>query len=135
MFDNEIINFKITIQNLILDAITGYLTVINYEKSLEATKKNFEVVSKALYEVKTKFDLGVSTLHELQISESSFAIASSKLFAAEQNFQLSKKSFNRIVGLKPINVALDLKKEWLGHKYHVLRRNCHHFSQELAVLG
>ncbi len=37
LFDNEVINFKIIIQDLILDAITGYLTVINYEKSLEAT--------------------------------------------------------------------------------------------------
>ena len=33
LFDKEIINFKISIQDLILSAINGYLTVINYEKS------------------------------------------------------------------------------------------------------
>ena len=47
LFDNELINFKVTIQDLILDAIEGYLSVIYYEKSLEANQKNFESVSKS----------------------------------------------------------------------------------------
>ena len=46
LYNNELVNFESTIENLILDAIEGYLTVINYEKSLEATKKNFDVVIK-----------------------------------------------------------------------------------------
>ena len=104
LFDNEVINFKIIIQNLILDAITGYLTVINYEKSLEATEKNFESVSKALEVTKTKFEFGSSTLYELQRAESSSAIASVNLFEAKQNVEIGKKSFHRIVGLKPINL-------------------------------
>ena len=104
LYDNEIINFKIIIQNLILDAITGYLTVINYEKSLEETKKNFESVSKALEETKTKYNLGSSTLYELQSAESSFAIANANLFSAEQHVDISKKSFERIVGLKAIDL-------------------------------
>ena len=47
---------KSIIENLILDAVEGYLTVINYEKSLEATKKNYDAVLKAIEEIKTKFD-------------------------------------------------------------------------------
>ncbi len=104
LFDNEVINFKIIIQDLILDAITGYLTVINYEKSLEATEKNFESVSKALEITKTKFDLGSSTLYDLQKAESFSAIASANLFAAEQNVEISKKSFQTIAGLEPVNL-------------------------------
>ena len=104
LFDNEVINFKIIIQNLILDAITGYLTVINYEKSLEATEKNFDFVSKALEITKTKFDIGSSTLYELQSAESSSAIASTNLFSANQNVEISKKSFQRIVSLQPVNL-------------------------------
>ena len=42
LFDNELINFKVTIQDLILDAIEGYLSVIYYERSLEANQKNFD---------------------------------------------------------------------------------------------
>jgi len=104
LFDDEVINFKIIIQELILDAITGYLTVINYEKSLEATEKNFDSVAKALDITKTKFELGSSTLYDLQTAESSSAIASVNLFTAKQNVEIGKKSFERISGLKPVNL-------------------------------
>ena len=104
LYNNELINFESTIENLILDAIEGYLTVINYEKSLEATKKNYDAVLKAIEEIKTKFDLGSATLYELQESEASFAIAKTNLFAAEQNLLISKKTFNRIVGLNAVNL-------------------------------
>ena len=80
------------------------MTVINYEKSLEVTEKNFDIVSKSLEITKTKFELGSSTLYELQRAESSSAIASANLFAAKQNVEIGKKSFQRIAGLKPINL-------------------------------
>ena len=104
LYNNELVNFESTIENLILDAIEGYLTVINYEKSLEAKKKNYDAVLKAIEEIQTKFDLGSATLYELQESEASFAIAKTNLFAAEQNLLISKKTFNRIVGLNAINL-------------------------------
>ncbi len=104
LFNDEVIQFKITLQNLILEAIEGYLTVINYEKSLESNQKNYDSVSKAFEETKTRFDLGSATLYDLQNAEASFAIASSNLFASEQNVQISNKSFKRIVGLQAINL-------------------------------
>ena len=104
LFNDEVIQFKITLQSLILEAIEGYLTVINYEKSLEANQKNYDSVSKAFEETKTRFDLGSATLYDLQNAEASFAIASSNLFAAEQNVQISNKIFKRIVGLQAINL-------------------------------
>ncbi|PPR45177.1 MAG: Outer membrane protein TolC [Alphaproteobacteria bacterium MarineAlpha5_Bin7] len=104
LYNNEVINFQITIQDLVLDAITGYLTVLNYEKTLESTKKNFEFVSKALEETKTKYDLGSSTLYELQNAESLFAIAKANLFSAEQNYIISKKTFKRISSLEALNL-------------------------------
>jgi len=104
LFNDEVIQFKITLQSLILEAIDGYLTVINYEKSLEANQKNYDSVSKAFEETKTRFDIGSATLYDLQNAEASFAIASSNLFAAEQNVQISNKSFKRVVGLQAINL-------------------------------
>ena len=104
LFNDEVIQFKITLQSLILEAIEGYLTVINYEKSLEANQKNYDSVSKAFEETKTRFDIGSATLYELQNAEASFATASSNLFAAEQNVQISNKSFKRVVGLQAINL-------------------------------
>ena len=112
LFEKEIINFKISIQNLILSAIDGYLTVINYEKSLEASNKNYDSVTRFLDETKTKFDLGSATLYDLQNAESAFAIAETNLFIAQQNYDVSKITFNRIVGLKPISLedVVDLNK-------------------------
>ena len=104
LFNSELIKFKSTIQELILDAINGYLTVINNEKSFEVTQKNYDSVSKAYDETKTRFDLGSATLYDIQNAEASFAIAKTNLFASEQNLNISKKTFNRIVGLKPINL-------------------------------
>ena len=104
LYNNEVINFQITIQDLVLDAIIGYLTVLNYEKTLKSTKKNFEFVSKALEETKTKYDLGSSTLYELQNAESLYAIANANLFSAEQNYEISKKTFKRISSLEAINL-------------------------------
>lgn len=104
LFDKEVINFKVTIQNLILSAIDGYLTVINYEKSLVASNKNFDSVSRFLDETKTKFNLGSATLYELQDAESAHAIAETNLFISQQNYDVSKIIFSRIVGLEAINL-------------------------------
>ena len=104
LFDDELINFKSTIQDLILDAIEGYLIVINYEKSLEATKKNYDSVLKGFEETKTRFDLGSATLYDFQEAQASFATVSTNLFAAEKNFEISKKSFHQIVRLKAIDL-------------------------------
>lgn len=109
LFNNEIILFKSKIQDLILDAINGYLTVINYQKSLEANKKNYDSVSQALEETKTRFNLGSATLYDLQNSEASFALASTNLFSAEQSLLISKKSFKKIVGISPVNLEDILK--------------------------
>ena len=54
LLDNEILNFQIMVEDLILDAITGYLTVLNYKTSLQTTKKNFESVTKVLEETNNK---------------------------------------------------------------------------------
>ena len=114
LYDNEILYFKNTIQNLVLSAIEGYLLVINYKKSLEANKKNFDSVLQVLEEMKTLYDLGSATLYELQNAESTFAIAQTYLFTAEQNFKISQKTFNRIVGQKPLNLeeVIDFDEEF-----------------------
>ncbi len=133
LFDKEIINFKISIQNLILSAIEGYLTVINYEKSLEASNKNFDSVSRFLDETKTKFNLGSATLYDLQNAESAYAIAETNLFIAQQNYDVSKITFNRIVGLKPINLedVVDLNKKL---NLNVFIQNVENKNYSLALL-
>ena len=113
LYDNEIIYFKKTIQDLILTAINGYLTVISYEKSLDANKKNFDSVSRFLEETNTRFDLGSATLYDLQNAESAYALAETSLFTAQQNYDVSKIIFKRIVGLEAFNLeeVVDFSKD------------------------
>ncbi len=113
LYDNEVINFQKTIQDLILSAINGYLTVINYNKSLIANQKNFDSVSRFLEETKTRFNLGSATLYDLQNAESAYAIAETNLFAAQNNYDVSKITFKNIVGLNPVNLeeVVDFKQD------------------------
>ena len=71
---------------------------------LEATKKNFDSVSNALNITKIKYNLGATTLYDVQYAESSFGLAQAELFAAEQNLLIGKKTFKRISGIEAINL-------------------------------
>ena len=104
LYENEVINFYKTIQNLSLSAIDGYLTVINFEKSLEASKKNYDSVSRFLEETKLKYELGSATITDLKNAESAFSIAKTNVFSAEQNYKISLKTFKSIVGKEAINL-------------------------------
>ena len=104
IYENAVINFYKTVQDLSLTAVDGYLTVINYEKLLEASKKNFDSVSRFLEEVKLKYELGSATITELKNAESAFSIAETNLFSAEQNYKVSLKTFKSIVGKEAINL-------------------------------
>ena len=104
LLENEIIKFKIMVQDLILDAIKGYLIVLNYESSLKTTKKNFESVTKILDETKIKYNADSATLYDLQIAESSFAMAEANLFSDKQNLLIAQKTFQRIVALEAIDL-------------------------------
>ena len=113
LYNNEILKFQNTLQELILNAIEGYLTVINYKESLEANKKNYDSVLRVLEETKTRFELGSATLYDLQSAESAFSIAETNLFIADQNYLISKKTFKRIVGEEPLELQtlIDLNED------------------------
>jgi len=104
IYENAVINFYKTVQDLSLTAIEGYLTVINYEKSLKASEKNFDSVSRFLEEVKLKYELGSATITELKNAESAFSIAETNFFSSQQNYQVSLKTFKSIVGQEAINL-------------------------------
>ncbi|OUW95317.1 MAG: hypothetical protein CBD97_02960 [Pelagibacteraceae bacterium TMED237] len=103
-YENAVLNFYKTVQDLSLTAIEGYLTVINYEKSQEASKKNYDSVSRFLEEIKLKYELGSSTITDLKNAESAFAIAETNLFASDQNYKVSLKTFKSIVGKEAIDL-------------------------------
>ena len=104
LFQKQIEDFNITINELILSAIKGYLRVQLYEKSLEVTKKNYEIVKKIYEDTLNKKNLDVATLSDLKNAESSFENAKSNLIIAEGDLQIGKKIFSQIVGLEANNL-------------------------------
>ena len=113
VYENELISFYNTIQDLSLSAINGYLTVINYEKSLEANKKNYDSVSRFFEEVSLKFKLGSATITDLMNAETALAVAETNVFSAQQNYNVSLKTFKSIVGKDAINLEdlIDLNED------------------------
>lgn len=113
ILDKQVQNFYISLNNLILDAINGYLTVQVYEKILEATKKNHQVISRIYNDTVQKEKLGTASYVELINAESSYELSKSNLIMAEGNLEVGKNTFYRISGIKPIdlNNIINLNKE------------------------
>ena len=105
LFNKQLETFYSTINDLILRAIDGYLTVQLYNKSLIAIEKNFEVVEQIYLDSLNSKELGVSTLVDLKKAESSYEKAKSNLILAKSNLEVGNKTFKNIVGLD----AFDLK--------------------------
>ena len=104
VLDKQIQNFYINLNNLILDAIDGYLTVQVYEKILEATTKNNQVISRIYNDTVQKEKLGTASYVELINAESSYELSKSNLIMAQGNLNVGKNTFYRISGLKPIDL-------------------------------
>ena len=104
LFNKEVENFYLTLNDLTLKAIEGYLTVQMYEKSLTVTEKNYEILKKIYEDTLNKKNLGVSTLSDLKYAESSYLVAKSNLLISQGDLNIGKKTFKQIVGLEPINL-------------------------------
>ncbi|MBI28871.1 MAG: hypothetical protein CMI95_03135 [Pelagibacteraceae bacterium] len=104
LFNKQIENFYISLNDLILNAINGYLTVQVYENSLIANTKTFEVVETIYNDTLTKKNLGTATLVDLKNAESSYELAKSNMVLAKGNIEVGKRTFKRIVGLDPIDL-------------------------------
>jgi len=133
LFDKQVESFYITLNQLILSAIKGYLNVQLYEKSLDVTKKNYEVIKKLYEDTLSKKNLGISTLSDLKFAESSYEIAKSNLLIAEGDLEIGKKTFKQIVGLDPINLQefVNLEKSF---NYEDLFNSAIKYNHDLKLL-
>ena len=68
LFDKQIETFYSTLNNLILQAIDGYLTVQLYAKSLEVIEKNYQVVEQVYIDTLNSKELGVVSVICLGLS-------------------------------------------------------------------
>lgn len=88
-------------QNVLLDAATAYLDVVQNQAVLALTKNNEQVLRRQLDASLDRFRVGEYTRTDVSQSESRLAGAISQRVQAEGNLQTSRATYLRLVGEPP----------------------------------
>lgn len=94
-------------QNVMLDAITAYMDVIQAQAILELSRNNQDVLARQLSATQERFSLGDVTRTDVAQSEARLANAKAAVVSAEGQLISSLAIFERVVGYKP-DTALDV---------------------------
>lgn len=103
---------KDSANTLALEAVTAYVDVLRNKELFQIAKENVEVHEKYLNQIKTKVDAGVGRSSDYKQTLSRFENAKSVMYLAEQNYDNSISSFQRI--LPGAVTAADLDKPSVG---------------------
>ena len=132
-FDNQVLIFYNDINNLIIQAIDGYLTFQVNKKSLDFNKKNLELLEKFYFDKKKEKSLGIATELDLKNAKASYEIAQSNLIISEGNLEIGKKTFKRVAGLNPINLK-DIVNIYSLNNFDEILNNILKNNHELKIL-
>ncbi|MCW8895089.1 MAG: TolC family outer membrane protein [Sulfurimonas sp.] len=99
--------------NLALETASYYLDVLRYHELLQIAKENTEVHRKYLSQIKEKVDAGVGRASDYKQTLSRYEGALSVQYLAQQNYDNSIASFQRILP-GPVSAA-DLEKPTIGN--------------------
>ena len=132
-FDNQVLIFYNDINNLIIQAIDGYLTFQVNKKSLDFNKKNLELLEKFYFDKKKEKSLGIATELDLKNAKASYEIAQSNLIISEGNLEIGKKTFKRVAGLNPINLK-DIVNIYTLNNFDEILNNILKNNHELKIL-
>ncbi len=95
-------------QDVMLDAVTAYMDVIQNQSVLELSKKNETVLSKQLDASRNRFDVGDVTRTDVAQSQARFSRAQTDTIQARGNLDSSLANFERVMGFKPENLPLEM---------------------------
>ena len=88
-------------QQVMLDAITAYMDVVENNALLELSRNNQEVLEKQLKASKERFAVGEVTRTDVAQSESRLSNAKSQVISAQGQLISAVAAFERVVGYKP----------------------------------
>lgn len=88
-------------QTILLQAIAAYMDVVRDEAVLNLSRSNHEVLEKQLEASKSRFSVGEVTRTDVAQSEARLARASTDVTQAKGALEISRATFERVVGYKP----------------------------------
>ncbi len=93
-----------TVQTVLLDAATAYMNVLRDTAILDLQRRNVQVLQEQLKQTRDRFNVGEVTRTDVAQSESRVAAAQSQVLAAEANLKASEATYQRVVGVRPVNL-------------------------------
>lgn len=100
------LSFRVSEQNLLLQAVVAYLNVIRDSQILQASIDNENVLTKYISLVKKRFELGEVTKTDLEQSRSRLSNAKSAKIQAEGGLSVSKAIFRNVFGVEPNSLEM-----------------------------
>lgn len=91
-------------QQVLLDAITAYMDVVQANAILDLAKNNQEVLEKQLKASQERFKVGEVTRTDVAQSEARLSGAKSEVISAQGQLTAANAAFERVVGHKPERV-------------------------------
>ncbi len=88
-------------QQVFINAVTAYVTVIENQQLLALAINNAQVLKEQLKATQDRFSVGEITRTDVAQSESSLAQAEAEVQTAEGNLQTSRATFEQVIGFPP----------------------------------
>jgi len=97
---------RINEQNILLEAITAYLAVIEKEEILRISNENFEISKKTSALIKKQFELGDTTKTQVEYAMSNVSSRESIKIKAEGALISARAAYKKIFGVDASNLSL-----------------------------
>ena len=91
-------------QDIILETIEAYFSILVSEKSLKSYEDNFNAVSESFISTKKEFEVGLSSATDVAQAEARFNAAKIDMLNAKITHQDIKNKFKDLVGIEPSNL-------------------------------
>lgn len=95
------LSFKATEQNVLLSAISTYLSVVNHRAVLSLRQKNVAVLRRQYEAVRDQFDVGLLTRTDLAQSETRLKLAQSNFIQQKAALEAARAEYKEIIGQLP----------------------------------
>jgi outer membrane protein len=92
---------RLTELNLLLNAATAYMNVLQTAAILELNKSNVVVLQEQLRQSRNRFNVGEVTKTDVAQAESRLAAGRSQLAAAESQWITAKATYRQVIGVEP----------------------------------